>query len=152
MKRLDIIIFQSKYLLVCVGLLICLFFLGCDPRYGFVESIFQLAPESRLPRWFDVSGYQRKDLTVSITCYVVPYGSRAVVVVYGPAPERKTLMKKVGKERWHPLSEKEHDNKYPNYSIITIDGIDEVFEQRRLEDGDILYITDDPNITSYNNK
>jgi hypothetical protein len=141
-KKLDHMLRCTSF----VAFLFCLLFLGCDPRYGFVESKFELAPESRLPRWFDVSGYQRNDLTMKITIYVVPFGGRAKVVVYGPAPDSKLLIEKGGKERWHPLSEKEYDNKYPNYTIITIDGIEEVFEQRQR--GNILYITDDPTITS----
>jgi hypothetical protein len=35
---------------------------------------------------------------------------------------------------------------YPKYVIITIDGQEEVFEQRKPED--ILYVSDDPKITS----
>jgi hypothetical protein len=130
-------------------LLIILFFMlsSCTLKCGVIEAIFKLSPESRLPRWADFSGYQRKDLTMEIICCVVPLGSRAEVVVYGPPPERKILFEKAGKMRWHPLSTSRY-NKYPNtkvpnYSIITVNGIDEVFEQRREDN--ILYIIDDPN-------
>jgi hypothetical protein len=110
-----------------------------------VQSIFQLAPESRLPRWFDVSGYQRNDLTMTITIYSTPIGgSKAKMIIYGPPPERKKLIEMAGRERWHPFSEKDYDKKYPNYSIITVNGGDEVFEQK--QPGDILYITDDPKL------
>ena len=83
---------------------------------------------------------------MTITCYVVPFGGKAQMIIYGPPPERKKLMEKAGKQRWHPLSEKEYDKQYPNYTIITVDGFAEVFEQRQK--GDILYVTDDPKVTA----
>jgi hypothetical protein len=117
--------------------------------------MFKLAPDSRLPRWADFSGYQRQDITMKVNCCSVPWGGRAEVLIYGPAPERKVLLDKTVKMRVHPLSDKTKYNKYPatgypNYSIININGVDEVFEKK---DGSVmLYITDDPNITSFNNK
>ena len=68
------------------------------------------------------------------------------MVMYGPAPEYKVLMEKVGSDRWHPLTEQQGHDKYPKYSIMTVDGIEEVFEQRQM--GDILYVSDDPKFTS----
>jgi hypothetical protein len=140
---------QSGVALCTVSLLLCIFSMGCDLRYGVVDAIFQLAPDSRLPRWFDISSYSRNDLTMEMTYYSSPFGFKVKMVVYGPAPERKALMKKVGTIRWHPLSAENRDNKYPNYSIISVDGIEEVVEKRQK--GDILYITDDSKITSGKN-
>jgi len=149
MKKSKITVFQTRLCTFLLSITAAFLLLGCNPRYGFVESTFQLAPESRFPRWFHVSDYQRKDFTMIITIYSSPLsGSTAKMTVYGPPPERKKLMEKAGKERWHPLSEKEHDNKYPNYTIITVDGIEEVFEQKQA--GDILYITDDPKLRRSN--
>jgi hypothetical protein len=133
---------------------------GCDLRYGILETSFRLADDSRLPKWFTIpNGYARSDLNVIIDFYIspCPFCKDSVITLYGPPPHNKEIMKKAGKQRWHPLSDRDRYNKYPNtgypnYSIITVEGTDEVFEQRRREDGDILYITDDPNITSYNNK
>jgi hypothetical protein len=139
-------------------LLLCLLLFGCDPRYGLLESNFRLADNSRLPKWFTVpQGYSRSDLKITIDLYtsLLPFCNNAVITIYGPRPENKVIMKKAGKDRWHPLSDRDSYNKYPNtkvpnYSIITVDGIDEVFEQRREDD--ILYITDNPEITAYNKK
>lgn len=140
-------IYKIRYCIGFIGIILCFLLLACDPRYGIVESIFELAPESRFPRWFDVSGYQKRDITMRITLYTSPFGgANAKLIVYGPPPERKKIMEKAGKERWHPISEIEYDKKYPNYTIITVDGIDEVFEKK--QPGDILYITDDPRIIS----
>ncbi len=136
-------------------LILCLLSSGCNPECGLVDNMFKLASDSRLPRWADFSGYQRQDITMKMNCCSVPWGGRAEVLIYGPAPERKVLLDKTVKMRVHPLSDKTKFNKYPstgypNYSIININGVDEVFEKR--DGGVMLYITDDPNITAYNNK
>ena len=119
---------------------------GCDPRYGIIESEFTLSPDSRLPKWFTIpDSYTRKDLSMTLTFYTHPFFSKVKMVVQGPAPERKILLKKIGTHRWHPLTEKQGYDKYPTYSIISVAGVEEVFEQRQLEP--ILYITDDPKLT-----
>ncbi len=125
-------------------LLSALFFVGCNPLNGCVESEFKLATESRLPCWFDPMGYSRKDLTVIMDHYVGPFGIKVVAILQGPAPERKILSKKAGKFRRHPVSEKHEYGKYPRYSIVTIDNCEEVFEQKKLEP--TLYIVDDPKL------
>lgn len=56
------------------------------------------------------------------------------------------LSKMTGFYRYHPDSEKRGITNYPIYVIITVDGIEEVFEHRQI--GDIVYITDDPKLTS----
>ena len=124
---------------------------ACNPMYGFIESEFELAADSRLPRWFVVpSGYTRESLGMTITLYFRPF-LRYVdkMIIYDLGPGHKELLKKVGTERWHPCTERQFEEKktgavYPNYSIVTVDGIEEIFEQR--EPGDILYITDDPQL------
>ena len=129
-------------------LITTLSFWGCDPRYGMIESNFQLAQESRLPKWFQIpSNYSRNDVTMSITTYSTASGKIvAKMVVRGPRPEHKVLSEKIGTKRMHPLSQQLGYDKYPLYSIISVDGIDEVFEQRRPEA--IFYISDDPKLTS----
>jgi hypothetical protein len=153
MNNTNFKLYNFKYRAVILLLILCPLFWGCSLKCGFIDFMYQLAPESRLPRWADFSGYQRQDLTMKINCCVVPLGGRAEVLVYGPAPERKVLLEKTVNMRWHPLSDKDKYNKYPNdkyprYSIITINGVDEVFEKKGT--GSTLYITDDPNITAYN--
>ena len=126
-------------------------FCSCDPRYGFIESNFQLSPDSRLPRWLTIpSGYSRKDLTVTLRFYTHTFLNKVKIDVHGPLPEHKKLMEKIGTVRWHPFSEQQFKEQrgygvYPNYSIIVVDHIEEIFEQRCK--GDILTITDDPKLT-----
>jgi len=133
---------------VAVIIMFTIVSLGCDPQYGMIDSNFRLAQESRLPKWFQIpSNYSRNDLTMDITFYTHPSGKIIVkMVVRGPGPERKVLSEKIGSERRHPLTEQQSYTEYPHYSIITVDGVEEVFEQRRPED--IEYISDDPKYTS----
>ena len=134
---------------------------GCDLRYGVIgvfPTTFQLADDSRLPKWFAVpKGCSRSDLKMTIDFYTSPcfFCKNNVTTLYGPHPNNTEIIKKAGKFRLHPLSDRDRYNKYPNtgypnYWIITVDGVYEVFEQRQA--GHSLYITDDPNITAYNNK
>jgi hypothetical protein len=134
---------------------------GCDLKYGVIgvfPTTFQLADDSRLPKWFTVpNGYSRSNSKMTIDFYTSPcfFCKDTVTTLYGPLPNNKEIMKIAGKFRWHPLSDRERYNKYPttgypNYSIMTVDGVDEVFEQRQA--GNSLYITDDPDITAYNDK
>lgn len=135
-------------LIVLLVTTLIIFSSGCDPRYGFIESQLQLAAESRLPRWFSVPlGYERKDLIVSIDFFTSPSGMKVKLTLYGPLPERKKLDEKAGTSRWHPVTEQKSRGKegyaiFPNYTIISVDGVEEVFEQKKPEN--ILYVTDDP--------
>jgi len=145
--------------IVCV-LLACLTLAGCDPRYGFLESQFNLSDNSRLPKWFVIpQGYSRGDFKMSIDLYTspLPFLNNVVITIYGPYPSDNVLMKKAGKEKWHPLTLQQFKEKgsydvCPNYSIITIDNIEEVFEQKCREPGNIIYITDDPKLTAFRDK
>jgi hypothetical protein len=119
---------------------------ACDPRYGFMESRFRLADESRLPKWFAASGtYPRNDVRVVITLYTHPvFENKVRIVLYGPPPEEKQLDEKIGTRRRLPTKQEELEKKnvavYPSQMIITVDGIDEIFEHRNK--GDVLYIVD----------
>jgi len=123
---------------VCLG--------GCHPLYGFVESEFELSPESRLPKWFSLpDSYSRQDLTVTLTFYSHPLYRKVKIKIYGPAPARKKLAEEIGTNRWHPITDRQFKaqgtyNIYPNYSIIDVKGTDEIYEQRRPEP--FLYIAD----------
>ncbi|TAN44454.1 MAG: hypothetical protein EPN22_06600 [Nitrospirae bacterium] len=132
---------------ITVAVIILTFLLSCDPRYGFIESTFRLADESRLPIWFKIPlDYARKDLTMAIIFYSSPAGGNVKMALYGPAPENKKLMEEIGTNRYHPLTEKQNKGTYPRYIIITVNDIEEVFEHRGRND--IFYITDDPKLTS----
>lgn len=130
-----------KALRQCLILLILVFLVlnsSCHPFYGFVESEFELAQESRMPKWVKIpSNLSRTDVSIRITYYTF---GKVKIIVYGPLPRRKILGKMIGTHHWHPITEQRGYVAKPSYSIITVNGIDEIFEQRRLEP--ILYVTD----------
>ncbi len=131
---------KSKFVLVLL-ILLC----SCNPRYGFIESEFQLSSESRLPKWVDIpSGYSRKDLTMTITFYTHPFLNKVKMVVYDT--QGKVINEKIGDQCYHPLTKKQPRDAYPCYIIVSVNGIKEVFEHRVR--GPILWITDDPQIVS----
>lgn len=134
---------------VAAAIVIVFLLWGCDLRYGTVEANFQLSQGSRLPKWFQIpTNYTRQDLTMTETIYNSFSGQLIVkMVLVGPGPEHKIISEKIGSMRMHPLSTQAGYDKYPLYSIITVDGMSEVFEQRRPEA--IEYISDDPKYTSF---
>jgi len=128
----------ARLMLWAASALVCVW--GCDPRYGFIESNFALAPDSRLPRWIDAAQCERNCVSVDITLYTF---HKARIVARCEAPEEKILFDKVGTKRWHPITEqriKQGGLGYPSYSLISIGGVEELFERRRPEP--LLYVTD----------
>lgn len=127
-------------------ILLSLWLIGCDPRYGFIESNFVLSGDSRLPKFVSIPNeINIKDTTTKIIFYtgIFPYDAR--VIVYTKSPEHKILYDEAGTFKWHPLTEKQLKNEfgykiYPHYMIIKIDNIEEVFEART--EGNVLYVTD----------
>jgi len=122
--------------------------IGCDPRYGFVESEFKLSTDSRLPKFALISNdIKPNNILVTITIYSNPISDRARIIVYTPIPEHKILYDEAGSFRWHPLTEKQFKKEkrydmYPQYMIIKINNIEEIFEQKTK--GDILYVAGHP--------
>jgi hypothetical protein len=73
--------------------------------YGFVESNFLLANDSRLPVWIKVpDGYARNDVTVSLFLYSF---NKVRFVVRGPKPERKILINIITTADWHEVTREE---------------------------------------------
>jgi hypothetical protein len=123
------------------------------PYIGFLpESHFRLAPESRLPNWFNLAKkYKREDLDIEIYYYTLPFGkTNFIAYLIGPPPERKKLEKKYGVKKWHPGSEKKYyakDDHYPNFYIVTVDGVTELIEHRHM--APIFHVSDDPEMKRY---
>jgi hypothetical protein len=112
------------------------------------ESFFDLAPESRLPKWFTLpAGLRRSDVTVSIAYYAGPK-TRSVKFKLWDSHGRK-LAQVTGSldglkpHTFSPRSPQAGfaDRSYPLYEIITANGVTEVIEHRRPEP--VFYITDD---------
>src|SRR5437879_13303574 len=80
---------------------------SCSPIRGCVESQFELAPESRLPRWVPVpAGYSRSDLVLEAYYYVPPFPVDDTVFVLRSHDGRK-LRDLSGKQWSHPRTQKQ---------------------------------------------
>ena len=114
---------------------------GCQ---YFPESTFELASESRLPKWFTPPpGLTRADVSVTMSYYIKPWGRSATFILR----EGKRQTKVDGKEKGlEPLRLKNppqgFPSGYPSYEVITVNGITDIIEHRRMEP--IFYVTDDP--------
>ena len=141
------------FVVASVVLVIVLGILGTHPYFGFLpESQFNLAPESRLPRWFAVPRqYKREDLDVEIYYYTAPFGkTNFIAYLFGSPPELKRLEKKYGTAEWHPVSKKKLDAKgdhYPSFHIVTVDGVVELIEHKYM--APIFHVSDDPEMKAY---
>ncbi|MGD1105514.1 MAG: hypothetical protein ABR865_00600 [Terracidiphilus sp.] len=134
----------KKYLLWGVALTIS----GCAIivfEY-FPESTFELASESRLPKWITLPpGHTRADVSITMNYYANLWGRSATFILRDK--DGKILAKVNGKQKGlKPLQLKNppkgFDPGYPSYEVITVNGITEIIEHRKMEP--IFYVTDDP--------
>jgi hypothetical protein len=112
------------------------------------ESTFELASESRLPKWITLPpGLTRADVSITMSLYSKLWGWSAVFTlkdtkgqirtkVYGTEKGRGTLYLKHPPPGFPPGC--------PAYEVITVNGITDIIEHRKPEP--IFYITDDPAI------
>jgi hypothetical protein len=131
------------------ALLIVLFTsVACSPTRGCIESDFDLAAKSRIPRWFDVpESVQRSDLSVSLDYWIGPVGRTATVTLHRVGGRRlDSVVATMAGSEPYTLIRKPATGPipYPSYEILTAKGITEVVEHRRMEP--IFYIVDDPEV------
>lgn len=111
----------------------------------FPESTFELASESRLPKWFTIpSGHTRADVSIAMSYYVKPWGRSATFILQDTKGQKLTRVvgKQKGSEPFHLKQPPQgFAPGYPAYEIITVNGITEIIEHRKMEP--IFYITDD---------
>lgn len=113
---------------------------------GCLESSFELASDSRLPKWFILSeGMKRSDIKVTMDYYT---GKPVIFKMYHK--DRFFSLHKVkGSTRGiYPLKLKNppagYPEHYPMYQVITVGEQTEVIEHRKMEP--VFYITDDRKI------
>jgi hypothetical protein len=139
----------GRYLLLgaAVAILASVIIKGCE---YFPESTFQLASESRLPKWITLPpGLTRADVSITMSYYSEPWGRRSVFILQDS--KGKTLEKAYGKEKcWKPFELKNPPQGfppgYPAYEEITVNGTTELIEHRKMEP--VFYIADDPAVWS----
>jgi hypothetical protein len=134
----------NEYLLLGVALTISVCgIIGCE---YFPESTFQLASESRLPKWITLPpGHTRANVSITMNYYVDLWGRSATFILRDK--DGKILAKMNGKQKGlEPLQLKNppkgFDPGYPAYEVITVNGITDIIEHRKMEP--IFYVTDDP--------
>jgi hypothetical protein len=133
----------DKLLLFLVALTIAGSTTGCEQ---FPEATFELARQSRLPKWITLPpGLTRVDVSVTMNYYVKPWGPSATFILRDTKGQIRTKLN--GKMRGLGPNQLKHPPSgfppgYPAYEVITVNGITEVIEHRKLEP--IFYITDDP--------
>ena len=143
MQMFKIIRCIDKFLLFFVALTILGSAIGCE---WFPESTFELASESRLPKWITLPPeLTRADVSVSMSYYVMPWGRSATFILQDTKGQIRT--KVYGKTRGLGPNQLKHPPPgfppgYPAYEVITVNGITEIIEHRKPEP--IFYMTDDP--------
>ena len=120
-----------------------MFLVGCS---FFPEASFELASQSRLPKWFVLPpGLSRTDVTVTMDYYAKASERTATFIM------RDKKKQKIAQADGTLQGEKSHNLKnptagfpsgYPSFEIVTVNGVTEVIEHRRMEP--FFYITDDP--------
>lgn len=130
----------DKFLLFFVALTIAGSAIGC------AESTFELASESRLPKWITLPpGLTRADVSITMSYYIMSWGSSATFTVHDT--KGRTLKEVDGKVKGLEPFQLDHPPPgfppgYPAYEVITVNGVTEIIEHRKPEP--IFYITDDP--------
>jgi hypothetical protein len=110
----------------------------------FPESAFQLANESRLPKWITLPpGLTRADVSITMSYFTWPGAGFVLRDAKG-----KTLQKVDGYERCSNFQLRNpppgFPPGYPRYTEIVVKGTTELIEHRKMEP--IFYVTDDPAI------
>ena len=125
----------DRYVLLFVALSIsALAIVGCE---YFPESAFELASESRLPKWITLPpGLTRDEVSITMSYYVKPWGRNAIFILQDK--KGKTLTKVDGKMKgFEPLQLKHPPQGfplgYPAYEVITVNGMTDIVEHRKPE-------------------
>ena len=134
--------------MIVVSALTLSFQAGC----GFPEAQFDLAPTSRLPKWFEPpSGVPRTDVTVTMAYYLVPEGKGSAVFQMLTIDGRKIGEVTAVRSGGEPITVRNGrrvdgagGDRYPMYEVLTVKGITEIIEHRRREP--FFYITDDAEV------
>jgi hypothetical protein len=114
---------------------------GCE---YFPESTFQLAPDSRLPKWITLPpGIARTQVSIEMNYYSNLWGSDTTFVLRDA--KHQTLRKIYGKVKCNEpilIKGRTGETGYPSYQVITVNGMSEIVEHKKMEPK--FYISDDP--------
>jgi hypothetical protein len=124
-----------------IALIICMAALtACYvPGRGYAESQFDLVLDSRLPKFLDPAGHiSPAGYEARVEYYSSPESVRVII----RDPSGHKVFDKQDKFSWHPLDDKDHPAAhFPNYVVVSFDGVVDILEQRRAEP--FLHLTDE---------
>ena len=146
-----------RFILVLTCLIV-----SCSPMRGCLESHFELASESRLPKWLSVpAGASRTDVKMALL-YYTSLSSDVDNTVFELTLAGQRVHEITGKHWWHPRTAKQLDLYYateprpafpdPSYVITEVDGVIDVIEHRHREQNArdplvaLFWMADDPKI------
>src|SRR5260370_34096407 len=110
---------------IAILAVVCLCLLGCE---SFPESSFELARESRLPKWFTLpSGLSRSDVTVTMD-YYIDSNRRTATFILLDVKKKRTFAKVNSTQtglvpltlRNNPRPPSGFPIPYPAYEIVTV--------------------------------
>ena len=115
---------------------------------GCLEASFELDSSTRPPKWFDMpTEMKRSDLRVTMDYHSTFSGGEYVFKFYNKNKFFKLQKISVTTNEQPTIRTKALKNssgKYPAYNVITVNGITDVVERRKMEP--IFYMTDDPKV------
>ena len=117
---------------------------SCCAMTGCIEASFELASESRLPKWIILApGLTRADVSVTMNYHTLPIADfilkdkngKILTKVRGKVRNLEPLhLKALPPGSWEPGR--------PAFEIITVNGTTEIIEHKKREP--IFYVSDDP--------
>jgi len=124
-----------------------IFISGALSLSGCLESSFELAHESRLPKWFTLpDNLSRNDVSVTMNYYISLSSGKGEAVFSLKRSDGRKLQKIKALTGRYPLELKNKPEGfpkgYPKYEVITVNGITDIVEHRKMEP--FFYMTNDP--------
>lgn len=112
------------------------------------EASFELAKDSRLPKWFSIPPpLTRSQVSVRMDYYIPPWGRRATFTMMGPG--NHVIAKVTGTvdgDEPKTLSRKSAGSNaaFPSYEVVTVSGVTDIVEHRKTEP--LFCMSDDPKV------
>ncbi|MCD6476355.1 MAG: hypothetical protein J7K85_08880 [Anaerolineaceae bacterium] len=133
--------YSTRYSLRWLLFFTILFSLGCDFRYGFIESNFELGEGSTIPEWIEFKHQPNVVITnVEFTFHTNPISDNVKIIVEYTKGNMSLSKEYAGKSRYHDSTKDKPRDHYPRYIVIEVNDIDVVFIHK--ERGSILYVSE----------
>ena len=129
---MTVVVSRNYIILIIFSILVS----ACHPIYGFIESELKLAKDSPIPKWINLSdNISKNDIDVIFVFYSHPIFNK-VKVEARLIKDHTIIFNKIGSYKAHKLTK--NYATFPNYTIIAIDGVSEVFVQKKPDN--ILFV------------